>query len=210
MHDPRYPGYGVPSQAYPGSGGPGAFPYGADPGSPRPAVVQMPRAHEMGGQGQIPWVRYPFYPTAPFYSTDPNVGYQTRFYSGGIIGTDADYVVNTEAIRTVQFDIPCRLIGFTGAVMDTAGAGFPVGHDRRDFVLFRLEYTNGDRLHTAARLGSEVLGSMERPGEIGGTGWTIDQGASVVLGITPLRTNLRCDITLICLEMRGARNFSGR
>ena len=49
---------------------------------------------------------------------------------------------------------------------------------------------------------------MENPGEIGAHGYNIDQGASVQLGITPLVDNLRIDITLVCLEMRGPRNFS--
>ena len=44
-------------------------------------------------------------------------------------------------------------------------------------------------------------------GEIGVTGYTINQGASVQLGITPLLANLRIDLTLHCVEMRGERNF---
>jgi len=65
---------------------------------------------------------------------------------------------------------------------------------------------------TSARLASTVVGSMENPGEIGGSGYTIDQGASVVLGMTPLANapaNFRIDITLVCLEIRGNRNFIG-
>jgi len=77
-----------------------------------------------------------------------------------------------------------------------------------DSFLFRIEYTTGDRLMTGARMASTVVGSMENPGEIGGTGYTIDQGASLILGITPLMANLRIDITLICLEIRGSTNFS--
>jgi hypothetical protein len=77
--------------------------------------------------------------------------------------------------------------------------------------LFRVEYTTGDRLMTAARLASTVVGTQENPGEIGGTGYTIDQGASLVLGITPLANapaNFRIDITLVCLEVRGQSNFT--
>ena len=39
---------------------------------------------------------------------------------------------------------------------------------------------------TAARLASNTLGTAENPAEIGSGGYTIDQGASLVLGITPL------------------------
>ena len=198
-------GYGAP---------PNAMPYGEEAPAPqRQAVIQMPFAAQMGGQQPVPWVRYPYYPTAPFYSTDPNVGYQTRYYSTNLVSTDADYQVNAEAIRNIQFDIPARLIAINGACFNmSAGAGnaLPVGVGPRDPWLFRLEYTNGDRLMINARIASTVLGTAEQPGELGGTGWTIDQGAAVTIGLTPLLANLRIDITLVCLEMRGPRNFSQR
>jgi len=167
----------------------------------RSAALRMPSVGDMGGKapGVPPWYRQGFYPTAPFYSTDPQVGYQSRFYSGGIV----NQTVNIEQIVTVQFDIPVRLIAINGACFNTQTNT----SGTLDQFLFRLEYTTGDKLHTAARLASTVVGSAERPGEIGGAGYTVDQGASVILGITPLVANLRIDITLVCLEMRGPRNF---
>ena len=61
-----------------------------------------------------------------------------------------------------------------------------------------------------------MLGSGENPAEIGGTGYTVDQGGSMILGITPLNTindgvptAWRIDVTLHCLEMRGSSNFVG-
>jgi hypothetical protein len=188
-------------------------PYG-DPSTAGPApdsgaMMRMPNAFELGGQtpGQPSWYRQAFYPTAPFYSTRQDVGYQTRFYSGGLVnGT-----VNSESIAVVQFDLPCRLIAINGAAFSTAaGNALPVGVSPRDCFLFRLEYTTGDRLVITSRLASTLLGTAERPGELGGTGYTIDQGASVTLGITPLLPDLRIDITLVCLEMRGPRNFIQR
>lgn len=179
----------------------------------RQALIAMPSAGQLGGPGPVPFVRYPFFPTAPFYSTNPNVGYQTRFYSTGVLYTDADYSVGTEMIRSVQFDIPCRLVAFNGSAIYYFGspavvASLPIGVKPNDTYLFRAEYTTGDKLHISSRLGSTVVGSDENPGEIGGTGYTIDQGASLTIGITPLIANLRIDITLVCLEMRGPRNFS--
>lgn len=199
-------GYGGPG--YPGGGNPfGQSP--AAPSTPHPAKVNMPNMQDLGGQGAIPWYRAPFYPTAPFYSTNPNVGYQTRFYSAELISTDADYAVGTEAIRNVQFDIPCRLIAFTGSCFSTAaGNALPVGVGPRDCWLFRAEYTQGDRLHVAARIASTVVGTMARPGEIGGTGWTINTGANLTLGITPLLANLRINVTLVCMETRGPTNYT--
>lgn len=186
---------------------------GPPPQQTRSAVITMPTAAQMGGAGPVQFVRFPYYPTAPFYSTNPNVGYQTRFYSTGVLYTDADYQVGSEIIRTVQFDIPCRMIAINGSALyyfgnPVAVAALPIGVKPNDTYLFRAEYTTGDKLHIASRLGSTVVGSDENPGEIGGTGYTIDAGASFVIGITPLIPNLRIDITLVCLEMRGPRNFS--
>lgn len=186
---------------------------GPPPQQTRSAVITMPTAAQMGGAGPIQFVRFPYYPTAPFYSTNPNVGYQTRFYSAGVLYTDADYQVGSEMIRTVQFDIPCRMIAINGSALyyfgnPVAVASLPLGVKPNDTYLFRAEYTTGDKLHTASRLGSTVVGSDENPGEIGGTGYTIDAGASFIIGVTPLLPNLRIDITLVCLEMRGPRNFS--
>lgn len=183
--------------------------YDYRPEDARSAVTSMPAMQDLGGHqpGVPPWIRVPFYPTAPFTSTNPTVGQQVRFYSGALITGDADYVVNTEAIRGVQFDIPCRLIAINGSARDTNTPANLTGLDPRDEFLFRLEYTNGDRLHITQRLGSTVVGRMGFPGELGGVGWTIDRGASVILGITPLRANLRIDITLVCLEIRGPSNY---
>jgi hypothetical protein len=196
----------------------------------RQALVAMPTSAQLGGKGTHPFVRFPFYPTAPWYSTDVNVGYQVRMYSTGITSAAADYVINTEAIRNVQFDLPCRLIAINGAMTaatvagayptQTAGAlTFPVIYDEGNMnlgYLFRCEYTTGDRLQTAARLASTVVGTMGNPGEIGGHGYNIDQGATLQIGITPQTAPaafdnapvIRIDITLVCLEMRGPRNFS--
>lgn len=176
--------------------------------SDRQAVIAMPTAAQLGGPQPTPFVRYPFFPTAPWYSTDPSVGYQVRYYSTGLISTDTDYVVNSEATRTVQFDLPCRLIAINGAAVLTNALTTLTTQNMNLQYLFRLEYTTGDKLHVNARLANTVVGTMENPGEIGGHGYNIDQGASVVIGITPLNTPLRIDITLVCLEMRGPRNFS--
>ena len=178
--------------------------------SPR---LSMPTMNEMGGKNQVPWVRFPYFPTAPFYSTNPNVGTQTRFYGATVLNGDADYTIGTEMIRTIQFDIPCRLIAINAQAVDpvTGATNAAPTADYNNNWLFRIEYTTGDRLMTAARLASTVVGSMENPGEIGGLGYTIDQGASLVLGITPLASapaNFRIDISLVCVEIRGASNFT--
>jgi hypothetical protein len=177
------------------------------------AKIHMPNVGDLGGKGEVPFVRFPYYPTSPFYSTNPNVGTQTRFYGATLLNSDPDYNAGTESIRIIQFDIPVRLIAINAAATDpttVVTAAAPAQNMLNSF-LFRVEYTTGDRLMTAARLASTVVGTQENPGEIGGTGYTIDQGASLVLGITPLAnapTNFRIDISLVCLEVRGQTNFT--
>jgi hypothetical protein len=185
----------------------------------RSALTNMPTAGQLGGEGPTPFVRFPFYPTAPWYSTNPNVGYQVRYYSTGISSQDADFQPNSESVRIVQFDIPCRLIAINGACSIIDGdTQLPLLNinDMNQTYLFRAEYTTGDKLHTEARLASTVLGIGSEPGEIGGHGYNIDQGASLICGITPLINPAdvdqvaRIDITFVCLEMRAPRNFSIR
>ena len=184
----------------------------------RSAVTAMPSSAQLGGAQPLPFVRFPFFPTAPWYSTNPDVGYQVRFYSAGISPTDQDYTTpGVELQRSVQFDIPVRLIAFNGAVVpfDQQGAvdttsAFLTEQAMNLAYLFRAEYTTGDKLHTQSRIASTVVGTSRNPGEIGGHGYNIDQGATLVLGITPLVLNLKIDITLVCLEMRAPRNFAIR
>ena len=193
----NYGGYPVPQQAY-------------DNGMGTSARVQMPTSQDMGGTSpDAPaFVRAPYYPTAPFYSTNPNVGYQTRFYSTGLLSTDTDYTVGSEAIRLVQFDLPCRLIAINAAVQTTDGNIARITGNPRDTFLISLQYTTGDQILIGSRLGSTVCGTNEgSQGELGGTGYNINTGASVTIGLTPLFTNLRVDVVLVCLEMRGASNY---
>lgn len=177
----------------------------------RSAVIAMPSAAQLGGNPELPFVRFPFFPTAPWYSTNPNVGYQVRYYSTGITSADADFVVGSESLRSIQFDLPCRLIAFNGAAVALEDPGIGLNENNMNLqYLFRAEYTTGDKLHTFPRLASTVVGSGQRPGEIGGHGYNIDQGATLLIGITPLRDDIRIDITAVCLEMRAPRNFTVR
>jgi hypothetical protein len=193
----------MPTQPQRGYAQPAPPPHGAQ------ARVQMPDVPDMAGRqpGKPSWYRMAFFPTAPFYSTDPQVGYQPRYYSTGITSTDADYAIGTEALRIVQYDLPCRLIANNAAAIDVITPALLIDGGRNAF-LFREEYTVGDKLHVSQRLGDTVTGSASRPGQIGATGYTINGGASMIVGITPLFLQLRVDVSLHCLEMRGARNFT--
>lgn len=182
--------------------------YGQEPPPPPPSAsadLTTPKMADLGRRddGQPEWYRMAWFPTSPFFSTRPDVGYQPRFYSVEVLNA----TVGTETVVTIQFDLPCRVVAINGSSFNTgAGNALPVGVGPRDSFMFRMEYTTGDRLHINSRIASCYVGTAERPGEIGGVGYTID-GGSVSIGITPLLANLRINIALHCVEMRGPRNY---
>lgn len=185
---------------------------GPVPPNPHPALPVMPDMPDMGGQqqGRPAWISRPFYPTAPLFSTNPYVGHQVRYYSTELLSTESDYAVGSESIRTVPFDIPCRLVAINGAAFPVqAGNAFPSGIGPRDCWLVRLEYSQGDKLHVTQRLASTYVGTAQRPGEIGAQGWTIYGAGTVTIGITPLIASLTIHVVLVCLETRARTNHGG-
>lgn len=198
-----YGGLSTQGATLPGySGAPGEPP---PPGQGASGVIHQPNISELGGKeaGKPRWFRMAYFPTAPLYSTDPEVGYMPRYYSAELLNGQ----VNAEVGVQVQVDQPVRVIAINGTAINTQGGALAT--DPRDSFLFRLEAGNGDKLHTAARLGSSIIGTASQPGEIGGSGYSIDGGSSVFLFITPLVATLRINITLVCMEIRGPRNFVG-
>lgn len=164
----------------------------------------------MGGQNpNLPaWIQRPAFPTAPYVSTNNNVGRQVRFYTATLLRTDADYAVGTESFRNIQFDLPCRLLAVNAAAIDDATPSLLADEGRNAFSL-GITYTTGDKLIVSPALASTVSGSCARPGQIGDFGWNIDQGASVQVGITPHFTNLRINVIFHVLEMRANTNYTG-
>ena len=154
-----------------------------------------------------PWLRVPIFPTAPFVPNRKDVARQVRFYSTGIVSTEADYAIGSEATRSVQFDLPCKLVAITGSAFNTAaGNALPAGVGPRDCWQIMIQYNQGDNLTTASRIASTVIGESGAPGEIGAEGWTIQGGGALIIGVTPLLASLQIDITFHCIEMRGPTN----
>ncbi len=161
-------------------------------------------AQGIGGGGQY---ANPFYPTAPRQYLGS--GKMVRDYSTGLLSTDADYVVGTEAIRNVLFSNGATIIAITGgAFSSAAGNAFPIGLGPLDVWLFRMQYSNGELLAVNARIASNVVGDAKRPGQVGFHGWTIQPGQAITIGITPLLASLRIDVTLVVLEQMGASSYS--
>lgn len=149
----------------------------------------------------------PFWPTAPRYYRGS--GKITRDYSTGVLPTDQDYVVGSEMARTIRFDIPCTVTCYLGGAFPTQlGNAFPVGIGPLDCWMFRAEYSSGEKWQISSRLANNIVGTGQRPGEVGGDGNDIDMGGSLQVYITPLLPNLKIDLTVKCLEQRGKRNFT--
>lgn len=174
------------------------------------ANINIPSLSQLGGQGRPRFVRVPVYPTAPPVSTDPYVGIMMRYYGTTLLSTQDDYVVGSEASRVIPFDIPGVIFARAGSAFNTgAGNALPLGVRPLDTFLFRMQYSTGEVFDIGPRLASTCLGSGENPAEIGGIGFIVKPGASILVGITPLLANLRIDITLYCMEQRGSSNYSG-
>lgn len=185
----------------------------------RSAAISLPSQAQLGGDGLIPFVKFPFYPTSPWMSTNPNVGYQVRYYSTTLASSDSDFTVNTEVIRSIQFDLPCKIIAWNGGSYPTSWAA-PPQINAVDFLIsevnmnllykIKLEYTQGDKITTNSRIASNVVGRAGQPGEIGAAGYNVDNGASLQVYLTPLIDDITIDVTLVCLEERAPRNFNLR
>jgi hypothetical protein len=165
------------------------------------------QANSPGGQGGSGVYARQFYPTAPPMYTGS--GKMVRDYSTGLLSTDADYTVGTEAIRNVLFSNPATIVAINGSAFNSAaGNAFPIGVGPRGCWLFRMQYSNGELLAVNARIASDVVGTAERPGQVGLHGWQINAGQAITIGITPLLASLRIDITLIVLEQMGSSSYS--
>lgn len=172
---------------------------GAAPPQPFPAVAYPP-----------PFVRVPFFPTAPWYSTNPNIGYQTRLYGLSVSSSESDYVVGSEMTRSMQFDLPCRIVAIQGAAASEADDPIASGVTEQNMnLLWKISIISniGDKYVTLPRIAAQVVGTARNPGEIGGHGHNVDQGSTLQIGITPLADELAIDVTFVCLEMRAPTNF---
>lgn len=166
-----------------------------------------------GQNGQPAWYRLPFFPTSPYYSTNPNVGYMVRYYRVSVLSTDSGVTVGSATQRTITFSLPTRVIAINGSCVNTAQNGaLPIGVDPRDCFLLQVEHSSGDKLHINSALGSTVCGTAQNPGELGAVGYAVDQGQSLLVNVTPINPipeNFRINITFHCLELRGSSNMVG-
>ena len=83
------------------------------------AKLEMPTMGEMGGRGQVPWVRFPFFSDFALCIDQSECIITSSLLRSYLAETvDSDYTAGSESIRTVQFDIPCRIIAINAAAVD--------------------------------------------------------------------------------------------
>lgn len=168
-----------------------------DPPSHRSRAVGIP-------PGQ--WYRDQVLYTTPIFPADPNIARVTKTLSRSVINQP----VNVEVPVAFQVSPPTVIYARAGTARVTGDeATLPSGvGDPRD--TFRVQFidANGDRWDTEAVLGSNILGSAERPCNIGGGGWLYDRNSQLRALITPLYPNLEICVTLYAIEVRGPQNYT--
>ncbi len=174
------------------------------------ANIAQPSASQLGGAQPLPWIRFPFFPTAPWLSTNPNVSYPLRYFAAKFSSTDSDYSVGSEINRPIQFDIPARVVAINGSAFLTAtpSSGTVTELNMNLLYRFRIENSAGDKLHTTSMLAANVLGTAKQPGELGAHGYNVAQGSSLQVYVTPLVAGLTIDITFHCMQMLAPTNVS--
>jgi hypothetical protein len=204
--------YGSPGM--PGSDGassPGA-PQPVAPQSPGGAILSIPTLSDMNAANpnKVKNVRAPFYPTAPYYSTDQNVGHRVRYYSKSLSPSDTGYAVNSSTPVKQAFDIPGYLVALNASAFnEAAGNAFPVGVNPLDTFKINIEWSGSrQKLVTEDALGSTVFGRLGLVGELGGTGWAVDAGGTIVFNITPLIANTFINVVMVISEVIPPTNYS--
>ncbi|MCK5642168.1 MAG: hypothetical protein KAJ19_15290 [Gammaproteobacteria bacterium] len=116
--------------------------------------------------------------------------------------------INATVAQTIQFQQPTAVIARSGGAFDTQGAALPAGTEQLNTftVLFRT-LGNTNLLDDIQTMAINVLGDAKRPALIAGGTWLFNTGSSLQIEITPLRSNLRIDVTIFVVEFYGPNNF---
>jgi hypothetical protein len=197
--------FGNPNGYGNGGGGGGAFPTVNFPGV---ASSINPPDSQLSVNPGVQWKQVPMGEPCPWvpFNQEQTIGTFTRMYSVNV-STPTDVAAGTEALKTIQIDIPGAVIELMGAACKTDGNALPVGWETNDAFLLRVDHSQGDKLITQSTLGSAVCGTAQRPKKIPGNGWKFGRGSTIVFFITPRLNNLRVDIAITYLEFRAGANF---
>jgi len=153
----------------------------------------------------VKWKKDQVYYPEPIMPISPYIGKQFRRY---VTNFNA-LVVNVETVLQVNFDRPSYCYALSGAGVENTGAALPVGMASLDTFRVRFEHATGDRLDTAASLGSSLLGTGDAPALLGGPAWFFNNGSVCRIGVTILVANIDVDIVMWCIETPGPTNLTG-
>lgn len=167
---------------------------------------------QMGGPpGESPWQPIAIFPTAPLVKTRGQIGYVSRYYFATPIVNAA---ANADVNRIVRFNYPVRIAAIYGAGIQITESGgnytFALpGATGSSTSTFKVQFQDdiSDFINTESSIGTSVCGTAEKPGQLGGPGWSINAGGAVQMVVTPLAANLRIHIGFLCLEARSGTNF---
>lgn len=154
----------------------------------------------------VEWERFPMFPTRPLINERPDVGYLTRYY---VVEFDAQ-TVNLEATRNIMFDFPSQIVAVNAGVSQLPNNGsntIAAGLENYTFLL-QLREETGERINTEPTFGALVAGTAQRPGMLGGRGWSIDAGGTLIVAVTPLAPSLTISVALQVVELRAGSNYT--
>lgn len=153
-----------------------------------------------------PWEPFPVFPTRPLINQRPDVGYVNRYY---VVEFDAQ-TVNVEATRTILFQFPVHIVAVNAGVSQLPNNGSNVMlSDAENFsFLTLLRETTGERINTNETFGGLIMGTAQRPGQLGGRGWSIDAGGTLIVGVTPLAPSLTISVGILAVELRTGTNYT--
>lgn len=168
---------------------------------------------QMGGESsESPWVPYPVFPTAPLVRKRGNVGYVSRYYFADPILNEQ---ANAQVSRIIRFNYPVRIVAFYGAGLlittdDSGNVTFAYPGSTGNLTnTFKVQFQDDqdDLVNTEAAVGTVIVGNAERPGQLGGPGWSVNAGGAMQILVTPYADNMRIHVGFLVIESRSGTNF---
>jgi len=115
---------------------------------------------------------------------------------------------NSPIIRPVRIDIPFTAYALVGWATPSDGTALADNLHPLATFLIEVRDSGSNLFTTEPTLARNVLGTAERPGQIGGYGYTFDRGTNLEFTITPLLANLRISVAAWGIDFMGPANFA--
>ncbi len=119
-----------------------------------------------------------------------------------------DQGVNMPINRPVRIDIPFTAYALVGWATPSDGTALPDNLHPLATFLIEVQDSGSNLFTTEPTMARNVLGTAERPGQIGGYGYVFNRGTNLNFIITPLRPNLRISVAAWGVDFMGPANFA--